>query len=492
MKTKFQKLIASVLAIIMILSAFPINSYAKVDTSDVGLFKEDVEDIEVHHPFKYGHEIHYTVVKGKKYPLFCINRGKSSPSKAEVKKMKDGYKPSKEVKEAAKWIYAGYYLEHGDSIDYLDMAYCQKKVWETLGQATKELGEGFTFSRDGYKKWVSNAQKNMKKLNTRPSFNKKPIKLKPGETKKVVEDTNGVLKDYPAFTEKGNGITISHTKNSNNLVIEASANCGKTSLNIPAKKYFKETTNHDDQIMLYEPTGGGTQNLIYSAYYDPVDLVVNVTTDNVPTTVSLKKVDAEKTHAQGDATLEGASYGLYCDGSLLNSGTTDSDGELELGSFTPKKDSSYYVQEISPSEGYLLNYTKYPIPVNEDEDGNLSVNAISITAQEQVIKGSISIIKHTDDGSTQIETPEVGAEFEVYLTSAGSYEDADPDERDTIVCDSNGYASTKLLPYGTYTVHQTKGWEGREYMRDFDVFISSNGYVYLICSKLVNIFLLTN
>ena len=479
MKTKFQKFIAAILAVLMIISVFPITSYAKVDTSDVGLFREDIEDVDVNHPFKYGHEIHYTTVNGKSYPLFCINRGKASPSKAKIKKMKKNYSPTEKVKEAAKWIYAGYYLEHGDNIDFLDMAYCQKKVWNVLGDAYDDLAEGFTFSNKGYRAWVDKARKNMKQLNTQPSFNKKAIKLKPGETKRVVEDTNGVLKDYPAFTKKGNGITISHKKGSNKLVVEAVPNCGKTSFKIKNEdKIYKETTNHGDQIMLLAPISGGNQNLVYSAYFDPVNFTVNVTTDSVPTPVSGTKVDAEKTHAQGDATLEGATYGLYCDGNLLNSGTTDSDGEFELGSFTPKKDSSYYVQEISPSEGYLLSYNQYTIPVNKDKDGNLSVKDISITAEEQVIKGSISIIKHSDDGSTQIETPEVGAEFEVYLTSAGSYEDADPDERDTIVCDSHGFAQTKPLPYGTYTVHQTKGWEGREYMRDFDVFISSNGEVY--------------
>ena len=340
MKTKFQKFISAILAVLMIISAFPITSYAKVDTSDVGLFREDVEDVDVNHPFKYGHEIHYTTVNGKSYPLFCINRGKASPSKAKIKKMKKNYSPTEKVKEAAKWIYAGYYLEHGDSIDFLDMAYCQKKVWETLGQAYKDLAEGFTFSRDGYKEWEKKARKNMKKLKTPPSFDGQPIKLKPGETKRVIEDTNGVFKDYPAFTKKGNGITISHAKNSNKLVVEAVPNCGKTSFKIKNEdKIYKETTNHGDQIMLLAPISGGNQNLVYSAYFDPVGFSINVTTDNVPTTVSLKKVDAEKTHAQGDATLEGATYGLYCDGNLLNSGTTDADGELELGTFTPKKDS---------------------------------------------------------------------------------------------------------------------------------------------------------
>ncbi len=91
---------------------------------------------------------------------------------------------------------------------------------------------------------------------------------------------------------------------------------------------------------------------------------------------------------------------------------------------------------------------------------------------EQVIKGNNALIKHTDDGETHIETPEEGAEFEVYLKSAGRYANADPDERDGIVCDENGFGQTKDMPYGIYTVYQTKGWEGRELMKDFDVFIS--------------------
>ena len=97
---------------------------------------------------------------------------------------------------------------------------------------------------------------------------------------------------------------------------------------------------------------------------------------------------------------------------------------------------------------------------------------------EEVIKGNIAIIKHTDDGSTQIETPEKGAEFQIYLKSAGSFVNADEDERDTIVCDEDGFASSKLLPYGVYTVHQTRGWDGREMIADFDVFINEEGKTY--------------
>ena len=97
---------------------------------------------------------------------------------------------------------------------------------------------------------------------------------------------------------------------------------------------------------------------------------------------------------------------------------------------------------------------------------------------EDIIKGKIAIIKHCDDGSTKIETPEVGAEFEVYLKAACSYENAEETERDILVCDENGFAETKDLPYGEYTVKQTKGWDGKELLAPFTVFVSEDGQVY--------------
>ena len=94
----------------------------------------------------------------------------------------------------------------------------------------------------------------------------------------------------------------------------------------------------------------------------------------------------------------------------------------------------------------------------------------------------MALIKHTDDGETQIETPEAGAEFQIYLASAGSFDEADPDERDVLVCDEDGFAQSKDLPYGEYVVEQTKGWDGRELMPAFTVCITEHGktYKYLI------------
>ena len=199
--------------------------------------------------------------------------------------------------------------------------------------------------------------------------------------------------------------------------------------------------------------------------------------------VNVTKQDYEKGHAQGDAKLSGAVYGLFKGNDLVAQYTTD-----QNGSFT----SDYYVcgtdwtiKEITPSEGYLLNDTVYRVGA-DPRDYNIEYNtAPDMTVMEQVIKGKISIIKHTDDGETQIETPEKGAEFQIYLKSSGSFVNADKDERDTIICDQDGFASTKLLPYGVYTVHQTKGWDGREKITDFDVFINTDGktYKFLINNK---------
>ena len=140
-------------------------------------------------------------------------------------------------------------------------------------------------------------------------------------------------------------------------------------------------------------------------------------------------------------------------------------------------DNDWTVREITPSEGYLLDTTVHKVGA-EPQLYTVEHNQTANDVTEQVVKGNIAIIKHTDNGETQIETPESGAEFAVYLKAAGSYEVAEDTERDYLTCDENGFAQTKDMPYGIYTVHQVSGWEGSELMPDFDVFISQNGATY--------------
>ena len=192
--------------------------------------------------------------------------------------------------------------------------------------------------------------------------------------------------------------------------------------------------------------------------------------------VTVTKSDRRTGLPQGDASLAGAKYGIYKGNQLIDTYSTDANGNFTTKYYICGDD--WTIREISPSEGYLINTESLHIGA-EAKLYTVEYNiANPLDSYEDIIKGKIAIIKHCDDGSTKIETPEVGAEFEVYLKSAGSYENAKETERDILVCDENGFAETKDMPYGEYTVKQTKGWDGKELLAPFTVFVSEDGRVY--------------
>lgn len=243
------------------------------------------------------------------------------------------------------------------------------------------------------------------------------------------------------------------------------------------KAYFKDILIGSGYTL--EEVDTGIQYVIPDAQTADIEwnAVTNASFENTlkKFTVTVQKQDSVTGEAQGDATLEGAVYGIYDGDKLVDTYTTDSNY-----SFTTKEyicGENWTFRELIPSEGYLLNETVYHIGA-EPENFTIEHNPISMMVTENPILGKIAIIKHNDNGDTQIETPEVGAEFEVYLKSAGSYAAAKDRERDLLVTDANGFDQTKDLPYGTYTVHQIKGNEGAEFIPDFDVVISEHGNVY--------------
>lgn len=205
--------------------------------------------------------------------------------------------------------------------------------------------------------------------------------------------------------------------------------------------------------------------------------------------VHVVKSDADTGTAQGDATLAGATYGIYNNGELVDTYTTGPDGSFMTRYYVCGD--NWTVREIDPSTGYLLNDTVYEVgasPILYEVELNTTENQV----KETVIYGNIQLVKHTDDldpdvsgdentdepNEGVIERPEAGAVFEVYLKAAGSYDAAKESERDLLTTDGDGFASSKLLPYGHYTVHQVAGEEGKAFIPDFTVFISSNGQTY--------------
>ena len=206
--------------------------------------------------------------------------------------------------------------------------------------------------------------------------------------------------------------------------------------------------------------------------------VTNKSFDNIlkKFNVTVTKSDRRTGLPQGDASLAGAKYGIYKGNQLIDTYTTDANGQFTTKYYICGDD--WTIREISPSEGYLINTESLHIGA-EAKLYTVEYNiAKPLDSYEDIIKGKIAIIKHCDDGTTKIETPEVGAEFEVYLKAAGSYENAEETERDILVCDGNGFAESKDLPYGEYTVRQIKGWDGKELLAPFTVFVSEDGQVY--------------
>ena len=282
------------------------------------------------------------------------------------------------------------------------------------------------------------------------------VKTATGNARIVKTSEDGEVEGIK-FTLTGNGLTYTGVTDSKGVFLKS---------NIPAGTY----TVTEESIDKYVPQKSQTVTVRGGE-------TATVNFDNILKKFRVKvvKTDIEKGEAQGDASLAGAKYGLFKGDELIDTYVTDSNASFTTDYYVC--DTDWTLKELESSEGYLVNGTVYKVGA-DPKLYTVEFNTTENNVTEEVIKGNIAIIKHTDDGSTQIETPEKGAEFQIYLKSAGSFVNADEDERDIIVCDEDGFASSKLLPYGVYTVHQTKGWDGREMIADFDVFINSDGKTY--------------
>lgn len=221
------------------------------------------------------------------------------------------------------------------------------------------------------------------------------------------------------------------------------------------------------------------------------DASLSLSLANTRTTgsITITKEDSETgAIAQGDATLTGAVYGLYArnnivhpdghTGILYTAGTlvatfpaTDENRQARLNNLYL---GNYYVKEITPSTGYLLDTKEYDVAVTyEGQDVPNVVRTSTVT--EDVIKGNIRLVKHLQEkdpsAASRPQVPEVGAEFDIILKSSGvTYAH--------IVTDADGFAQANMLPYGNYIVRQTKGKEGYSFITDFEVFIRAHERTY--------------
>lgn len=282
----------------------------------------------------------------------------------------------------------------------------------------------------------------------------------------TLTDTNNVIENY-SFSASDTVVSVAV---SGNQLILRSASPLSAPVTVVATRNSAYTaastftpygsTTRQNIVVGVEAVGGMTGYLTLKANHKEFRITVT-------------KEDSLTGMAQGDGTLAGAVYGLYHGDTLIETCTTDANGQFTTGYYEAGE--GWTIREIAPSPGYLLDTTVYPVPATADQLPTIK-NDLTLTVKENPILGQFSISKLAVNSAAGTEAPETGATFEVFPKSVGSYEAAAESERDILTCGENGTAQSKLLPYGVYIIRQLSGWEG--YVLDttlHEVNITSDG-----------------
>ena len=183
--------------------------------------------------------------------------------------------------------------------------------------------------------------------------------------------------------------------------------------------------------------------------------------------VQLHKSDAETGTAQGDAVLDGAQYTLYNEQGKELETLTITDGTAVSGYYPCQ---TITIRETKAPVGYQLDDTVYTVEAPADEQTEEHIT-LTREVKEQVIKGKIAIRKYLAQADSEEKLPMEGIEFTVTLNS-------DPNIKEVITTNAEGYAETGLLPYGVYTVTETEYPESVTPIEPFTVTISEHQKTY--------------
>lgn len=211
------------------------------------------------------------------------------------------------------------------------------------------------------------------------------------------------------------------------------------------------------------------------------DVLLTATVKPSSITMKIYKNDRDYGAAAGDATLGGAVYRVYYP---QGTGETYSDITTDETGFAMVENMPFgriRAQEITAPTGYKLDpiVHTYNITVGGSEEPFVFDN---FSLRDEVIKGQIAIKTQSDIALLSLDTLDAqDRKFEVYLASAGSYDDAKETERDIVTADENGTALTKLLPYGTYTVREI-GEDGEVLSEGFNASIIEDKKTYVYTS----------
>ncbi len=345
--------------------------------------------------------------------------------------------------------YYGYGYNNHTSTDWVVAT--QAKIWEVLGKSFQFTSKNYSPNPWQYViNTPANIEEKMKELDTlierhytKPSFDRQTILVPYGETY-LLEDTNEILKEFEIKTSTNCTLSIE----GNNLKI--TPNTSKSEGVIYLIK--KNTAWNKDIILFHHDTG---QDLLTTGDVRPIESTIVFKT--VTGKITIKKVDKDNKTCtpQGEATLEGAIYGLYKeDGTLIQSVQLENCEatikDLILG--------NYYIQEIKAPTGYQVNEKKYSFSITQE---NISKTQ-TILVEDEVYKTDLTIDKkYLTDGGLK---PEANTEFAVLKKDT---------EETLYTFKTNEQGQIHItLPYGEYIIRQISGLEN--YYKSEDTVIIVN------------------
>ncbi len=343
-------------------------------------------------------------------------------------------------------LLAYYGYGYGNHTDIHWYTVTQYLIWQTVPHGYDIY---FTDSLNGnritkYTNEINELNRLVEEHNISPNITNDTIDMVIGDTVELT-DSNNVLNKFEVVDTDNVSASIS----GNTLSITANdVGDGSVTISKRDKNYSHPA------IIYYHPT---SQDLMMRGAYDPID--VNLKIKIVGGKVSVKKVDMDTGLgiAQGDATLDGAVYGIYdLEGNRVGE-VISKGGEYVTSDYLPSL-GTFFLKEEKSSTGYELNETKYFFNITKDD----LYPEVDVT--EKVIERDLKIFKVYASDETGFLTGEPNVTFDIYLKSTG-------EKVTSITTDENGYA-TATLPYGTYTVRQVSSTEDHEYVEDFEIVVN--------------------
>lgn len=343
-------------------------------------------------------------------------------------------------------LLAYYGYGYGNHTDIHWYTVTQYLIWQTVPHGYDIY---FTDSLNGnritkYTDEINELNRLVEEHNISPNLSSDTIDMVIGDTVELT-DSNNVLNKFEVVDTDNVSVSIS----GNTLSITANdVGDGSVTISKRDKNYSHPA------IIYYHPT---SQDLMMRGAYDPID--VNLKIEIVGGKVSVKKVDMDTGLgiAQGDATLDGAVYGIYdLEGNRVGE-VISKGGEYVTSDYLPSL-GTFFLKEEKSSTGYELNETKYFFNITKDD----LYPEVDVT--EKVIERDLKIFKVYASDETGFLTGESNVTFDIYLKSTG-------EKVTSITTDENGYA-TATLPYGTYTVRQVSSTEDHEMVEDFEIVVN--------------------